>query len=51
MRTILYFPHAGLDVVERQLADLVADAVEIHIGGRTLERKYIQDTRKMFAAQ
>lgn len=46
MRTILYLPHTGLDVVERQLADLVANAVEIHVGGRLMEREYTQDTRK-----
>lgn len=30
-RTILNFPHTGLDIVKRQVADLVPDAVEVHV--------------------
>lgn len=29
-RTILSFPETGLEVVERQVADLILQAVEIH---------------------
>lgn len=29
--TILNFPHTGLDIVKRQVADLVPDAVEVHV--------------------